>query len=97
MLVAELDEVTFDLEIDGEQVRRQLQRKVWEQRGWATVAVVYQERDRDGEWKPAKLALVRLQKVREAWKKHAAITLDGAAALALGESIEAWRSALAAE
>lgn len=97
MLVAELDEVTFDLEIDGEQVRRQLQRKVWEQRGWATVAVVYQERDREGEWKPAKLALVRLQKVREAWKKHAAITLDGPAALSLGEALEAWRSALAAE
>jgi hypothetical protein len=91
MLVAELDEVVYDLEIDGEQVRRQLHRKVWEQRGWATVAIVYQERDRDGEWKPAKLALIRLQKVREAWKKHAAITLDGAAALQLGEALESWR------
>ncbi len=94
MLVAELDEVVYDLEIDGELVRRQLQRQVWEQRGWATVAIVYQERDRDGEWKPAKLALIRLQKVREAWKKHAALTLDGAAALALGESLESWRSDL---
>lgn len=97
MLVAELDEVVYDLEIDGELVRRQLQRQVWEQRGWATVAIVYQERDRDGEWKPAKLALIRLQKVREAWKKHAALTLDGEAALALAGSIESWRSALLAE
>ena len=97
MLVAELDEVVYDLEVDGEQVRRQLQRKVWEQRGWATVAIVYQERDRAGEWKPAKLALIRLQKVRDAWKKYAAMTLDGDAALALGESIEGWRSAFAAE
>ena len=97
MLVGELDEVVYDLEIDGELVRRQLHRQVWEQRGWATVAIVYQERDRDGEWKPAKLALIRLQKVRDAWKKHAALTLDGPAALALSGSIESWRSALLAE
>lgn len=94
MVVAELDEVTYDLEVDGEQVRRQLHRKVFEKRGWATVAIVYAERDRDGAWKPAKLALIRLQKVREAWKKHAALTLDGPAALALGECIESWRPAL---
>jgi hypothetical protein len=97
VLVAELDEVVYDLEIDGELVRRQLHRQVWEQRGWATVAIVYQERDRDGEWKPAKLALIRLQRAREAWKKHAALTLDGDAALSLSGSIESWRSALAPE
>jgi hypothetical protein len=97
VLVAELDEVVYDLEIDGELVRRQVHRQVWEQRGWATVAIVYEERDRGGAWKPAKLALIRLQKVREAWKKHAALTLDGAAALALAGSIESWRSALLAE
>jgi hypothetical protein len=96
MLVAELDEVVYDLEVDGEQVRRQLQRKVFEARGWATVAIVYQERDRDGDWKPAKLALIRLQKIRDAWKKHAAMTLDGEAALQLAASIESWRSDLGA-
>jgi hypothetical protein len=95
MLVADLDDVTYDLEIDGEQVRRTVHRKVFSQRGWATVAIVYQERDRDGAWKPAKLALIRLQHVREAWKKHAAITLAGPDALALAGSIESWREALA--
>ena len=30
MLVAELDDVTYDLEVDGEQVRRTLHRRVWE-------------------------------------------------------------------
>lgn len=96
MLVAELDEVVYDLEVDGEQVRRQLQRKVFEARGWATVAIVFQERDREGAWKPAKLALIRLQKVRDAWKKHAAMTLDGDAALQLAASIESWRPDLGA-
>ena len=94
MIVAELDDVTYDLEVDGEQVRRQLHRKVFEKRGWATVAIIYEERDRDGAWKPAKLALIRLQHVHEAWKKHAAITLDGPDTLALVEAIESWRSSL---
>ncbi len=94
MVVADLDEVTFDLEIDGELVRRTLQREVWVRRGWATVACVYQERDRDGDWKPAKLALVRLQHVRDVWKKHAAMTLAGGDALALAEKLESWRELL---
>ena len=96
MLVAELDDVTFDLEVDGEQVRRTVSRRVWEARGWATVACVYQERDREGAWKPAKLALIRLQHVREAWKKHGSITLAGTAALELAASIESWREHLVA-
>jgi hypothetical protein len=84
MLVAELDDVTYDLEVDGEQVRRQLHRKVWERGGWATVAIAYEERASDGTWKAGKLALIRLQKVRDAWKKHAALTLRGADALGGG-------------
>lgn len=32
MQLAELDDVHYDLEVDGEQVRKQLARKIWEQR-----------------------------------------------------------------
>ncbi len=96
MLVAELDDVTYDLEIDGEQVRRTLHRKVWSKRGWATVVMVFQERDRDGDWKPAKLALIRLQRAHEAWKKHAAITLGGTEALELVDALGSWRDDIAA-
>lgn len=96
MLVAELDDVTYDLEVDGEEVRRTLHRRVWERGAWATVAIAYQERAADGRWKPAKLALIRLQRVRDAWKKHAAITLGGADAIALGQTLDSWRDALAA-
>lgn len=97
MLVAELDDVTYDLEVDGEQVRRQLHRRVWQRGGWATIAIAYQERAADGTWKPAKLALIRLQRVRDAWKRHAAITLRGDDALGLGEAVAAWRDELAAD
>ncbi len=95
MLVGELDEVTYDLEVDGELVRRQLHRKVWERGAWATVAIAFEERAPDGTWKPGKLALIRFQKVRDAWKKHAAITLAGGDALQLAETLDAWRPALA--
>jgi hypothetical protein len=94
MLVAELDEVTYDLEVDGEQVRRVVHRKVMERGAWATVAMVFEERGPDGEWKPGKLALIRLQKVRDAWKKHAAITLGGEDAVALAEAVSSWRGEL---
>ena len=97
MLVGDLDEVTYDLEVDGESVRRTVERRVWEQGGWATVALAFQDRAPDGTWKPAKLALIRLQRVRDAWKKHAAITLRGRDALALAETISRWRTELDAE
>ncbi|HET7504999.1 MAG TPA: hypothetical protein VFK02_28440 [Kofleriaceae bacterium] len=96
MRVAELDEVTYDLEVDGEEVRRTLHRRVWERGAWATVAIAYEERAADGRWKPAKLALIRLQHVHGGWKKHASITLRGADALELAQVLDAWRPDLAA-
>ena len=93
MRVAELDDVTYDLEVDGEQVRRTRLRRVWERGAWATVAIAYEERGPDGSWKPAKLVLIRLQRVRDAWKKHAAITLRGSDALLLALALGEWQGA----
>jgi hypothetical protein len=72
--VAELDEVHYDLEVDGEQVRRQLARKVWERGGWATIAITFVERDRGGEWKPPELALLRFRKLHGTWQRQAVVT-----------------------
>jgi hypothetical protein len=72
--VAELDEVQYDLEVDGEQVRRQLARKVWERGGWATIAITFVERDKGGEWKPAQLALLRFRKLGGAWQRQGVVT-----------------------
>jgi predicted trehalose synthase len=95
IVIGDLDEVTYDLEVDGEEVRRTLHRRVWQRGGWATVAIAYQERAAGGDWKPAKLALIRFQRVRDAWKRHAAITLRGGDAAALGQTLAAWHEALA--
>jgi predicted trehalose synthase len=96
-VIGDLDEVTYDLEVDGEDVRRTLHRRIWQRGGWATVAIAYQERAAGGDWKPAKLALIRFQRVRDAWKRHAAITLRGGDAVALGQTLAAWHDALAGE
>jgi hypothetical protein len=90
MIVGELDEVQFDLEVDGEQVRRQLHRRVWEKGGWATVVCVYEEREENDAWKPRKVAILRFRKVREVWQRQAALTLRGEDALELAQSIEGW-------
>lgn len=91
MIVAELDEVQFDLEVDGEQVREQLARKVWERGGWATVACAFRERASDGEWKPAKLTILRFRRVHDAWKRQAAITIDSEQAVDLALTIGGWK------
>ena len=90
MTIADLDEVQYDLEAEGETVRRQLGRKIWEQRGWATVAIAYQERDANGAWKPTKVALLRFRRMHEVWKKQAAITLPLDEARALADTIASW-------
>ena len=92
MVIAELDDVQYDLEVDGELVRRQLERKVWEERGRATVAVKFEERASDGTWKAPKIALLRFKKAHEAWKKEAALTLSIDDAAALAATIATWSS-----
>ena len=91
MVVAELDEVQYDLEVDGEQVREQLARRAWERAGWATVAVVFREREPGGEWKPAKLALLRFRRIHEVWKKQAGITLGAEEAVGMIDAIGEWK------
>lgn len=90
MVVADLDEVDYDLEVDGNQVRRQLARKIWERGGWATIVVHFQERTEDGEWKPAKVALLRFRKMHEAWKKQGALTLSLDEAHELAATMASW-------
>jgi hypothetical protein len=73
--VAELDEVQYDLEVDGDEVRRQLARRVWERGGWATIAITFVERERGGDWSAPQLALLRFRKQAGAWHRHAAVTV----------------------
>ena len=74
----ELDDIRWDWEEDGRLVRREVDRRTFARGGWATVLFLYEELDAAADtWKPARVAVVRFQKVRGLWKKHAAWNLDG--------------------
>jgi len=89
----DLDDLTYDLEVDGEEVRRTIERRVWERNGWATVAIAFHERGKDGTWS-GKLALLRMKRAKGVWVKHAAITLRGGDAIELGAKLATWTEAL---
>lgn len=89
-LLADLDEVTLDVEVDGEIVQRTLARQIIERGAWATVLLHAQKRDRDGHWRPPHAVLIRFAKVRGMYKRHASITLGHATARALRDSLATW-------
>jgi hypothetical protein len=83
-----LDEITYDAEVDGELVRKTLGVRVFDERGWSTVMIVFQERTKDlSAWRAPKVAVLRMRKVGEGWKKQSSVTLPAAHALALGVDI----------
>jgi hypothetical protein len=88
--VENLDEIQYDLEINGVLVRKQIGRRIWEERGWATVAVAYQERSSKGDWKPARVALMRFRRADEMWTRHEVITMTAFQAFALAGAIHTW-------
>jgi hypothetical protein len=85
MMVGELDEISYDMEVDGELVRRQLARRIWERRGWATVMVLFEEKRGDG-W-AQKLAIYRLRRKGDGWQKQASVTLPGSVAMEMATEI----------
>ncbi len=75
MILEDLRDVTFDVEQDGEEVRRTRLRRIWEGRGWGTVMLVFEERGPDGDWRAPKLTVIRFRRAGGGWKKHAQVTL----------------------
>jgi hypothetical protein len=89
-LIADLDDVALDIEIDGEIVQRTLQRRIIERGAWATVLLQVQKRNADSSWRSPHAVLIRFAKVRGMYKRHASITLGSATANALHESLGQW-------
>ncbi len=100
MLVAEdgLEELNYDLEEDGVVVRRSIETKVLRRGAWATVLFLYEELDRrTSRFRPAKVAVVRFQKLRGAYRKHASFPLASAEeASSLIEVLGRWLPSLSA-
>jgi hypothetical protein len=92
--VEELDDIRWDWEEDGRLVRRELDRRTFARGGWATVLFLFEELDPGtGTWKDRRVAVVRFQKVRGLWKKHAAWNLDHDDARGVISALDAWFTA----
>jgi hypothetical protein len=89
---ADLDELSYDVEADGVLVREQLDRVVLSQGAWSTVMFLYRELDRaTGAWRAPKMTIVRFQRWRGGWRKHAAFNVaDEAQARRLTSVFEGW-------
>ena len=86
--VEDLDDVVVDAEIDGDEVRRTIGRKTWQRGGWATIAFGVEVRSGD-DW-VKKVMVLRMQKARGLWRKHAIVTLDAREAGELAGAIAQW-------
>jgi hypothetical protein len=75
--VETLDELTYDYEEDGVLVRKQLDRTVLTQGGWATMMFLFQELDRkSGRFRPPKMSIVRFKKARGGYRKHSSFNIS---------------------
>lgn len=88
--VDDLSDITFDAEgEDGDLVRRTLATRTWTDGGWATVMILFDERAKDRTtWRQPKLALIRLRRAGEGWKKQSSVTLPAVHASMLREELE---------
>jgi len=88
--VDDLADINFDAEAeDGELVRRTLVTRTWTDGGWATVMILFDERAKDRKsWRQPKLALVRLRRAGDGWKKQSSVTLPAMHASMLREELE---------
>ena len=85
------DDLRYDLEEDGRLVRRELDRACWRAGGWATLAIRYADLDPATEaWRPPRVAVLRLRKLRGRWRIHATVPLPGPVAHALGAALAGW-------
>jgi hypothetical protein len=72
-----IDEITYDYEEDGRQVRREVQREILSKGAWSTIMFLYEELDRKTEeWRPPKVAIVRYKKWNGQYRKQSSFNIS---------------------
>jgi len=96
---ASLDDLTYDHEVDGTLARKQLDKVIVTRGVWATVLFLYQEMDaKSGAYGAPKMAVVRFQKSRGAYRQQSAFKIaDADQAQELIAVLERWRPLMATE
>jgi hypothetical protein len=87
-----LEELSYEQEEDGVLVRKQLERVILTRGSWATVMFLFQDLDRaTGSYRAPRMAVVRFQKLRGAYRKHASFNIASQAqARELTDVLERW-------
>lgn len=95
--VDDLSDINYDADgEDGELVRRTLITRTWTEGSWATVMILFDERAKDkAAWRQPKLALIRLRRMGDGWKKQSSVTLPAIHAIALRSELIAAEHQLA--
>ncbi|MDR1487330.1 MAG: hypothetical protein LBT62_04985 [Deltaproteobacteria bacterium] len=89
--VASVDDVSVDLELNGETVVEQLDKIVLTKGAWSTILFRYRERDKKtGKFGPPKASLIRYNKFRGCYRKRAAFNLPAAVAKELIDTLTQW-------
>jgi len=72
-----IDELTYDYEEDGRQVRRELSREVLSKGAWSTIMFLFQELDRKTDtWRAPKVAIVRYKKWNGVYRKQSSFNIS---------------------
>jgi hypothetical protein len=87
-----LEELTYDYEDEGTQVRKQIDKVVLTKGSWATVMFLFQELDRaKGKFRPPKMAIVRFKKSKGTYRKQSSFNISNEKqARQIVEVFEAW-------
>ena len=72
-----IDEISYNYEDGGKQVRRELQKEVLTRGSWTTVMFLYEELDRKADtWGDAKIAIVRYKKFGGTYRKQSSFNIS---------------------
>lgn len=73
-----IEGITFDYEKDGQQVRKQVSKKVLSSTGtWATIAFQHQDLSHaSGEFKDSRVTIARYKKSDSDWKKQSGFNVN---------------------
>lgn len=88
--IEDLDDVTVEVEQDGDLVVRQDARAVLSRGAWPVLAFLYRERDRDGAWGPPRVTLRKFRRQHDAWRPESKMNLSLDEARALLSALGPW-------
>ena len=95
--IEDLDDVTVELEQDGDLVVRQEARAVLSRGAWPILAFLYRERDRDGAFGPPRVTLRKFRRQHDAWRPESKMNLSLEEAKSLSAALQAWIDTLPGE